>query len=239
MELLRKYGVSTTIYFPLIVKDSADFATGGDYTFAAGDIKISKDGGAAANTTNSPSSITMGNAAMWSLTLTATEMEAAQIAIVIADAATQAIEDQMVLISTYGNGSGQHAVDLDDGVRAGLTALPNAAANAAGGLPISTAGGLDMDALLDTPIKNTALNDIPVYLVSNADGRTPVTGATVTVERSLDGGAFVSATGTLAEVGNGLYMFDASAADMNGDSVVLKFTASGVDPYLINLSTTE
>lgn len=39
-------------------------------------------------------------------------------------------------------------VDLRDSVRAGLTALPNAAADAAGGLPISDAGGLDMDTLL-------------------------------------------------------------------------------------------
>ena len=38
-------------------------------------------------------------------------------------------------------------VDLRDGVRAGLTALPNAAADAAGGLPISDAGGLAMDTL--------------------------------------------------------------------------------------------
>lgn len=32
-----------------------------------------------------------------------------------------------------------------DGIRLGLTALPNAAADAAGGLPISDAGGLDLD----------------------------------------------------------------------------------------------
>jgi len=38
-------------------------------------------------------------------------------------------------------------LDLNDGVRAGLTALPNAAADAAGGLPISDAGGLDLDTL--------------------------------------------------------------------------------------------
>jgi hypothetical protein len=37
------------------------------------------------------------------------------------------------------------AFDPQDAVRSGLTALPNAAANAAGGLPISTAGALDMD----------------------------------------------------------------------------------------------
>ena len=47
-----------------------------------------------------------------------------------------------------------HAVDLDDSVRAGLTALPNAAADAAGGLPISDAGGLDLDAM------NTNVNDV-------------------------------------------------------------------------------
>lgn len=38
-------------------------------------------------------------------------------------------------------------VNLQDAVRAGLTALPNAAADAAGGLPISDAGGLDMDSI--------------------------------------------------------------------------------------------
>lgn len=38
--------------------------------------------------------------------------------------------------------------DPEDSVRLGLTALPNAAADAAGGLPISDGGGLDMDAIL-------------------------------------------------------------------------------------------
>jgi hypothetical protein len=44
--------------------------------------------------------------------------------------------------------------DLNDGVRGALTALPNAAADAAGGLPISDAGELDLDAM------NTNINDI-------------------------------------------------------------------------------
>lgn len=49
----------------------------------------------------------------------------------------------------------EHAlVDYDpyDSVRAGLTALPNAAADAAGGLPISDAGDLDLDAQIKTDI---------------------------------------------------------------------------------------
>lgn len=36
-------------------------------------------------------------------------------------------------------------VDNQDGVHGGMTALPNAASNAAGGLPVSTAGALDLD----------------------------------------------------------------------------------------------
>lgn len=45
-----------------------------------------------------------------------------------------------------------------DGVRLGLTALPNAAADAAGGLIVSDAGGLDADAQLVTKI-NAILDD--------------------------------------------------------------------------------
>lgn len=43
-----------------------------------------------------------------------------------------------------------------DTVRAGLTALPNAAADAAGGLPISDAGGLDLDSKLANTNEVTA-----------------------------------------------------------------------------------
>lgn len=54
--------------------------------------------------------------------------------------------------------------DPEDGVRLGLTALPNAAADAAGGLPISDAGGLDIDAKLAatnevTAVRMAALTD--------------------------------------------------------------------------------
>lgn len=49
-------------------------------------------------------------------------------------------------------------VDYDpyDSVRAGLTALPNAAADAAGGLPVSDAGGLDLDTKLENANEITA-----------------------------------------------------------------------------------
>lgn len=46
--------------------------------------------------------------------------------------------------------------DLNDSVRAGLTALPNAVADGAGGLPISDAGGLDLDTKLANANEITA-----------------------------------------------------------------------------------
>jgi len=57
----------------------------------------------------------------------------------------------------------EHAlVDYDpyDSVRAGLTALPNAAADAAGGLPISDAGALDIDTILGRITGNVALASV-------------------------------------------------------------------------------
>jgi len=56
-----------------------------------------------------------------------------------------------------------------DGVRLGLTALPNAAADAAGGLIISDAGGLDADAQLVTKI-NDILTDTGTTLQAEVDG---------------------------------------------------------------------
>lgn len=47
-------------------------------------------------------------------------------------------------------------IDLHDSVRGGMTALPNAAADAAGGLPISDAGGLDLDAMNTAAVRLTA-----------------------------------------------------------------------------------
>jgi hypothetical protein len=131
---LNKYGVARKIRIPLLKAATTNHAVSADWTPSAGDVKISKDGGAAANVTNLPTAIAMGNSTIWEFSLTATEMQAAQINVTVGDSATKAVEDDGFDIETYGNASGQHAVDLADSVRAGLTALPNAAAEAAGGL---------------------------------------------------------------------------------------------------------
>lgn len=134
MIQLQKYGTQCTILFPLVKAGSNNFAVSGDYTHASGDVKISKDGGAAATATNAPSAITMGNGAVWSLTLTATEMQAAEIVVTIIDAATKAVEDQAIVIHTHGNASAKIVADLS---------VANLAANVTqfGGTNATTSGG--------------------------------------------------------------------------------------------------
>jgi hypothetical protein len=107
----RKYGVATHIYIPIPKASSANHAVSGDWTPAAGDVKISKDGGATANVTNLPTAIAMGNSTIWDFSLTATEMQAAQIMITVSDSATKAVDDTGFIIETYGNASALHAFD--------------------------------------------------------------------------------------------------------------------------------
>lgn len=52
------------------------------------------------------------------------------------------------------------SLDLNDAVRGGMTALPNAVADGAGGLPISDGGGLDIDTILGRITANVALASV-------------------------------------------------------------------------------
>lgn len=178
---LRKYGVQTTLDFVLYETDGVDFKV--DAAHASGDTTVMKDEGVEANTTNGFTDEGQG----YSIVLTATEMQAARIVVYIVDQGTKVWLDDYLVVETYGHASAQHAVDLDDSVRAGLTALPNAAADAAGGLPISDGGGLDMDAILadtnelqtdDVPGLIAALNDPTAAAIADAVWDEAATGHT-------------------------------------------------------------
>jgi len=87
--------------------------------------------------------------------------------------------------------------------------------------------------------KNAALNNFPVVMVLSSDHVTVATGKTVTGERSIDGGAFEAVDGTITEVSDGLYQFDADAADTNGDFIVWRFSATSCDDTWVNIKTEE
>jgi hypothetical protein len=82
------------------------------------------------------------------------------------------------------------------------------------------------------PTQNLAFNNMEFLFVAASDHATPVTGAgTMAVTRSIDGGSFGAGTGTgPAEVGNGIYQYDASPADMNGGIITFRFTATSGTP---------
>ena len=121
MFLLAKYGVQTSFRFAVIKSASSNLAASGDWTPATGDTKISKDGGNVANTSNNPSAVGGTGSVLWSITLTAAELQAAEVVIQIVDSATKAIEDQTLVIYTYGHASAKIQADLSDSVWLGLT----------------------------------------------------------------------------------------------------------------------
>lgn len=85
--------------------------------------------------------------------------------------------------------------------------------------------------------KNTAVSNFAFLMVDSADHVTPITGETVTAERSIDGGAFGSCSNSVSEIASGMYKIDLSASDMNGDFISFKFTSAGADPRYVSLTT--
>lgn len=84
--------------------------------------------------------------------------------------------------------------------------------------------------------KNTALSNFE-FAMTDSTNHNPTTGLTVSGTRSIDGGAFASLTNAVSEVGNGIYKIDLAAADLNGNVITLRFTATGADDLLITIVT--
>jgi hypothetical protein len=139
------------------------------------------------------------------------------------------------------------ATDAANEIRTGLSTLDAAGVRTAIGL---ASANLDaqlgaIDDLLDTevaailarlpvrPTKNTALANFPFLMVDSTDHVTGETGLTVTATRSIDGGAFAACANAVTEVANGLYKINLAASDLNGDTIVLRFTATDADPRVI------
>lgn len=77
--------------------------------------------------------------------------------------------------------------------------------------------------------KNTALAGFP-FMMTDSTGHAPATGKTVTVTRSIDGGAFAGGTlSSVTEVGVGIYVVDFGAGDLNGNNIILRATATACD----------
>lgn len=85
--------------------------------------------------------------------------------------------------------------------------------------------------------KNTALSNFVFMMFDSADHVTPKTGLTVTATRAIDGGSFASCANSVSEVATGWYKINLAAADLNGDTIALKFTSTGADTTNIAITT--
>lgn len=78
--------------------------------------------------------------------------------------------------------------------------------------------------------KNTAKNNFKFPMVLASDHVSDANNLTVTCQRSIDVGAFANCTNTPATfISAGTYKINLSAADLNGDVIMLKFTAATAD----------
>lgn len=89
------------------------------------------------------------------------------------------------------------------------------------------------DTLPSAVKKNTAFTAFPFTLVQNSDHVTPKTGATPSGFVSKDGAAFAALTNSAVEIANGAYKVTLTAAELNADVVILRFTAAGADDRLV------
>lgn len=126
---LRQYGVAGKVRRSIVKRGVIDIAVTADWTPATGDVKISKDGGAIANIGTLPAVI--ASSAMWEYTISATEMQAAEICITVIDSATKAVEDDQFTIATFGhNSAGLSMERLSAGGVVGTVSVVNDAGSA-------------------------------------------------------------------------------------------------------------
>lgn len=134
-----------------------------------------------------------------------------------------------------------------DSIAGGMTALPQAAATTAGGLPTVGTGAsqiaLDGSGRVTyapgemAVRRNVPLNNFQFLMVTSSDHYTPVAGLTVTSVKSLDGGAFSPCSNVAASLAAGIYTINLSAADLNATVVTYLFTAVGADARYITILT--
>lgn len=111
-------------------------------------------------------------------------------------------------------------------VNAGVTVSTNADKT---GYSVSTVGDKTNYTITSNIKKNQALLAFE-FLMTDSTLHAPATGLTVTVTRSINGGAFAAGTlSAVTEIANGIYAVDFGSGDLNGNVIVLQATAVGAD----------
>jgi len=197
----RKYGEAATLNMTLYAIDGVDIQVAP--AFAVGDVVLSRDEAAEANITTLPTD----EGTSISISLSATEMEAARITITLIDQTDPKLWlDDSIIVETYGNTLAQHAFDLD-------LATPTPERNVAlSGIPFR---------LVDSTDHISPEPGLTVTVQAAKDGAAFAAGA---------GAAPTS-------LGSGYYEYNATAADMDVDRVAFRFSAAGADDAFVYITT--
>ena len=131
-------------------------------------------------------------------------------------------------------GSGGFALNAVGGVDASTGGITS---NITGNLSGSVGSVTAAVATTSNIKKNQALSAFE-FLMTDSTNHAPSTGLTVSVTRSIDGGAFAAGTlSAVTEVSNGIYKVDFGAGDLNGNVIVLRATAAASDDTMERIIT--
>lgn len=125
----------------------------------------------------------------------------------------------------------------------GLTSLAQASVATEARLAELDAANLpaDVDQIkADLPARisrGVALSNFPFLMVDATDGYTAETGLTITATRSIDGAAFAACANSASEIGGGTYKINLASTDLDGVTIVLKFSAAGARDRIITIIT--
>jgi hypothetical protein len=196
-----KRATELIFYMGLVSQSTGQFQA--NPTLAAGDVKVSKDGGALANLSTLPA-VTPAGSKMVKVTLSGTEMTADNVTLVFSDAAGAEWDDCIVNIQTA-------ARQIDDlatptNITAGtittatnVTTVNGLAANVITAASIAT-GAIDADAIADNAIDAGAIAADAITAAKIADG-------------AIDAATFAAGAITATVIATGAIDADAIAAD--------------------------
>lgn len=228
---------STNRNVEVLMIDASDNVTG--KTGLTLTITASKDGGA-----------------FGSISPTVTELSSGWYSLALTSAHTNTLGDLALHIT----GTGANATDIRDQVVADLpgatvssvtgdvggnvvgsvASVTGAVGSVTSGVTVTTNNDKTGYSLASASLpvkKNTALNNFqfPIYGTSASS---PTTGLSVSCQRAIDNGTFASCANSVSEIGTtGYYKVNFAAADLNGDTIVVRFYGTGVREKSITFIT--
>ena len=217
-----KKNTAYTFYIALI-DTSNPGAFKANPTIAAGDFKVSVDGGAFNNLATLPVVTPAGSVGV-KIDLSAGEMNGDKILFQGIDVAGAEWDDVVMFLDL-------DTINIEDIP----TALQNRQEMDSNSTQLATIK--TNTERRENIQKNVAFPNFPFKLVLASDHLTAAPGLTVTAERLLDNGTFVPMENAVVEIGGGWYRIDLAQLDTNGNVITYRFSATTADDREITFNT--